>query len=136
MGHFFSLILLLLCITACVAKTPTAYQPLPMKEVFHENNNGGYIDRQLSEQEYEIQVRGNQYTDHALLVEYFHRRAAELCGSDHYQATLKEEYHSTIQHPVYAGYYFIPANRYDIEHVTGKVLCKLVDSSEKTEQIR
>lgn len=40
---------------------------------------GGYLDRQLGPDRFQIEVSGNAYTSKWTLEDYFHRRARELC---------------------------------------------------------
>ena len=67
----------LLCIVvfslaACIPK-PTPYQP---KTAF-----GGYTDSALDDSTFVIAVTGNPETERVKVLEYFHRRAKELCAS-------------------------------------------------------
>ncbi|PIR31688.1 MAG: hypothetical protein COV36_07350 [Alphaproteobacteria bacterium CG11_big_fil_rev_8_21_14_0_20_44_7] len=114
-ARFLSLALLL-ALTSCATETP--YGSLM------EQSTGGYVDRKISENEYEVQVRGNHKTSHDRLIEYFHKRATELCGSDEYESDIKKEYNTVVNDAVFTGYYFIPASRHDYPHVTGNVTCE------------
>jgi hypothetical protein len=63
-----SFALVLLVVVAC---KPTPYQRLGAE--------GGYSDKRLAPGRYLVRVRVNQHTSHAKLLEYFDRRASELC---------------------------------------------------------
>lgn len=93
----------------------TPYQPL--------KNSEGYISRKISENEYEIQVRGNSITTHPTLVNHFNRRATELCGSSNYRSKFSESRYSQFHDAVATRYYFIPNSTSDLPYVSGKVTC-------------
>lgn len=57
---------------ACIAK-PTQYQP--------KTATGGYTDSALDDSTFVIAVTGNPETERVKVLEYFHRRAKELCAS-------------------------------------------------------
>ena len=48
---------------------------------------GGYEDYQVGEDEHQIIVSGNGYTDQGTLMQYLHRRAIDICGSRGYKTT-------------------------------------------------
>ena len=48
---------------------------------------GGYENYQVGEDEHQIIVSGNGYTDQGTLMQYLHRRATEICGSRGYKTT-------------------------------------------------
>jgi hypothetical protein len=57
---------------------------------------GGYDDTKVREAEHFIEVRGNAFTSKTTLVNYFHRRARELCAQEgfddySYSATTEAE---------------------------------------------
>lgn len=59
-------------LAACIAK-PTPYQPRTAL--------GGYTDSALDDSTFVIAVTGNPRTERVTVLEYFHRRAKELCTS-------------------------------------------------------
>lgn len=69
-----------LVLTACV----TPYGP--------KGSMGGYTDFPVGNGEVAITVEGNGYTDRTTLMQYFHRRAKEICGHDY---TFRTEVDST-----------------------------------------
>ena len=62
----------LCALSACRAK-PTPYQP--------RIGNGGYTDSMLDDSTFVISVLGNSDTERVTVLQYFHRRAKELCTS-------------------------------------------------------
>lgn len=62
-----------LAATLAIEGCATPYQP--------EGFTGGYSDQYLGNDEYLITIRGNAYTDHATVWQYFHRRAAEIVAT-------------------------------------------------------
>lgn len=60
-------------LTACIPAVPTPYQPKAA--------NGGYTDSALDDSTFVIAVSGNPSTERVTVLEYFHRRAKELCTS-------------------------------------------------------
>jgi hypothetical protein len=66
-----------IAITAAVALCSCA-TPYQSKGV-----RGGYSDFKMGQGRYSIIVDGNGFTSQATLMEYFHRRAMELCGGSY-----------------------------------------------------
>jgi hypothetical protein len=66
-----AVILLGVLLTGCA----TPYQPKGFK--------GGYSDFVVRDGVYGITVNGNGYTGRDTLMQYWHRRARELCGGDY-----------------------------------------------------
>ena len=94
-----SSLLLVVLISGC----KTTYQP--------RGSTGGYEDKKLSEGVYYIYSRVNAYTKPEKALEFWHRRAKELCNSE-YDAELKstdtinvnpDPYGSTSVWPVVDG---------------------------------
>lgn len=69
-----SLVWIVVCsLAACIHATPTPYQPKAA--------HGGYTDSALDDSTFVIAVVGNAATERVKVLEYFHRRAKELCTS-------------------------------------------------------
>lgn len=83
-------------LSACVPK-PTPYQP--------RGRNGGYTDSALDDSTFVISVLGNSETERAAVLQYFHRRAKELCASKGFTdyRVLEEQATSNTKGRVYGG---------------------------------
>ena len=69
-----SLVCIVVCsFAACIHGVPTPYQT--------KAGNGGYTDSALDDSTFVIAVAGNAATERVTVLEYFHRRAKELCAS-------------------------------------------------------
>jgi hypothetical protein len=96
-----------LFLTACVT---TPYQKAGFL-----SSTGGYEDEQLSEGVYFIKSKVNANTKPQISIDYWHRRAAELCGHSEYKAEVStsfdtnvnpDPYSSTSQWPIASGKVF------------------------------
>ena len=110
------LVPLMASLLGCQSPTSTPYQPL--------KNNEGYVDRKISENCYEIQVRGNYLTTYPTLVNHFNRRANELCKGNIHKITIAEEKTTTINEGQIKGQIYISTTVSSLPYVVGQVICK------------
>ena len=75
--------IILLSPIAIFAACQAPYVPI---NVF--TGRAGYEDKQLGPNRYFVRIVGNAYTEKATLVEYFHRRGAELCPGRRYEHSI------------------------------------------------
>jgi len=91
-------------LAGCVMK-PTPYQPMAYA--------GGYRDTHIHDNIYYVTFKGNAFLDTGTAVQYFHRRAKELCkekGYTDYRVMSEKDssnytatYASTMEKPTYGG---------------------------------
>ena len=113
----------LLLLTGCAVPIATPYQAI--------KNNEGYVSRQISSGEYEIQVRGNRVTTRPTLVNHFNRRAKELCGHDHFEGEIFQKSYTHITEGKTTSfsvsgipiYHHTPETMSDLPYVSGTVRC-------------
>ncbi|HQS83711.1 MAG: hypothetical protein B7Y25_03185 [Alphaproteobacteria bacterium 16-39-46] len=103
-------------LVGCQAPISTPYQPL--------KNNEGYVDRKVSENCYEIQVRGNYLTTYPTLVNHFNRRANELCKGNIHKITIVEEKTTSINDGQITGHVYVSTTVSSLPYVVGQVICK------------
>jgi hypothetical protein len=86
----------LCALSACIPQ-PTPYQP--------RGRNGGYTDLPLDDSTFVISVTGSSATERAAVLQYFHRRAKELCTSKGFTdyRVLEEQATSNTKGRVYGG---------------------------------
>lgn len=53
---------------------------------------GGFASRQIGENEFEVFFAGNGFTSMETVEKYWHRKAAELCGSGNYTHTIETQW--------------------------------------------
>jgi hypothetical protein len=61
-------------------------------------STGGYEDQMISEGTFYIKSKVNADTPPEKALEYWHRRASELCGHSNYKADVKETYDTNINY--------------------------------------
>lgn len=98
-----------LLLTACVT---TPYQ----KAGFF-SSTGGYEDNEIAEGVYFITSKVNANTNPSVALDYWHRRAKELCGHSEYKAEVTNSFDTNVNPDPYSSTSQWPT-------ASGKVFCK------------
>src|SRR5688572_4922432 len=71
---------------------------------------GGYKEKPIGENKFELTYHGNGATSKAAVSEYWHRRAKELCNNGEYssefldtQSNIAYSQYATVEHPKITG---------------------------------
>jgi hypothetical protein len=109
-------VFLLFLITAC---------PPPIMSYAPATNNtsGGYRDKILSPNHYEIQVIGRREGDEMVLQQHFDRRSAELCNSKYKVVNLRKDKYEYLSDTYIL---FSPRASSIHPYITGEVICNTI----------
>ena len=88
-GNFFQKLMFfgLFAFQGCASQPmPTPYQPL--------DSDGGFLETQISDNEYQLEVYANEVTKLETIEAYWHRRANELCKNHSYWHHYRSAYNN------------------------------------------